>query len=129
MKKFLHLLLAFALAFALVLGGCANTSTSSGSTTTAATQDSPRTVAYKTLATLSKTYTATMKSIADLYNQGLVDDTVKAKAIQYGNAFKQAHDAAITAVESGGSFDTAGVTAALTSLLTFVQPYLTKAVK
>ena len=28
-----------------------------------------------------------MKSIADLHKQGLVDDSVKAKAIQYGTDF------------------------------------------
>ncbi len=52
-----------------------------------ATQDSPGTVAYKTLVSANKTYTATMKSIADLYKQGLVADKVKANAIQYGTDF------------------------------------------
>ena len=67
-----------------------------------------------------------MKSIADLHKQGLVDDSVKAKAIQYGTDFKRAHDLAITAVEAKDYNAVAGVSIALWILLDFVQPYLIK---
>jgi hypothetical protein len=112
----------------LLLFGCIGPSASlpGASGQQAAAQDSARTTAYKTLASANKTYTAAMKSIADLYKQGIVDEAVKARAIEYGNAFKQAHDLAITAVEAGDYHKVAGVSAALANLLDFVQPYLIK---
>jgi ABC-type glycerol-3-phosphate transport system substrate-binding protein len=94
----------------------------------AAVQDSPKTVAYKSLATMSKTYTTTMQTIADLYKQGLVNDQIKAQAIKYGNAFKKAEDQVITQMEAGGDFSLSGVSAALADLLALAQPYLLKAV-
>jgi hypothetical protein len=82
-----------------------------------------RTVAYKTLARANKTYTATMKSIADPYKQGLV-----AKRSRPGpfNTAPTSHDLAITAVEARDYNLVAGVSIALASPLDFVQPQLIK---
>jgi hypothetical protein len=92
----------------------------------AAAQDSPRTVAYKSLATMNKTYNATMKSFADLYRQKLIDDQVKAKAIEYGTAFQRAYNKAVDAAENDDFGSISGVSVALADLLDFVQPYLVK---
>jgi len=91
-----------------------------------AAQDSPRTVAYKSLATMNKTYNATMKSFADLYRQKLIDDQVKAKAIEYGTAFQRAYNKAVDAAENDDFSSISGVSVALAELLDIVQPYLIK---
>lgn len=92
----------------------------------AGVQDTPRTVAYKSLATMNKTYNATMKSFADLYRQKLIDDQVKTKAIEYGTAFQRAYNKALDAAENDDFSSVSGVSMALTELLDFVQPYLIK---
>ncbi len=91
-----------------------------------AAQDSPRTVAYKSLATMNKTYNATMKSLGDLYRQKLIDDQVKAKAIEYGTAFQRAYNEALEAAENDDFSSISGVSVALANLLDFVRPYVVK---
>ena len=83
-------------------------------------------MAYKSLATMNKTYNATMKSFADLYRQKLIDDQVKAKAIEYGTAFQRAYNQAVDAAENDDFSFISGVSVALAELLDFVQPYLIK---
>ncbi|MEW6657263.1 MAG: hypothetical protein AB1424_01255 [Thermodesulfobacteriota bacterium] len=113
---------------ALVLpGGCAGPASNAPGTTSHETaQDSPRTVAYKSLATMNKTYNATMKSLADLYRQKLVDDQVKARAIEYGTVFQRAYNKALDAAEYDDFSSISGVSVALAELIDFVQPYLIK---
>jgi hypothetical protein len=121
----------FALAILTILflvAGCAGQASNAPSAPPqqAAVQDSPRTVAYKSLATMNKTYNATMKSFADLYRQKLIDDQVKAKAIEYGTAFQRAYNKAVDAAEKDDFGSISGVSVALADLLDFVQPYLIK---
>jgi hypothetical protein len=92
----------------------------------AKTQESPKVVAFKTLATAGKTYNATMKSLGDLYRQKLIDDQVKAKAIEYGTAFQRAYNQALDAAEKDDFSSVSGVSVALAELMDFVQPYLSK---
>jgi len=92
----------------------------------AAAQDSPRTVAYKSLATMNKTYNATMKSLGDLYRQKLIDEQVKNKAVEYGTVFQRAYNKALDAAENDDFSSVSGVSVALADLLDFVQPYLLK---
>ncbi len=122
---------------ALVLGilmtpilavGCAGPAgnTTGGASQQAAVQDSPRTVAYKTLATMNKTYNATMNSLGDLYRQKLIDEQVKTKAIEYGTVFQRAYNKALDAAKNDDFGSVSGVSVALAELLDFVQPYLVK---
>ncbi len=119
--------LVILVALVLVVG-CAGPAgnTLSGAPPQVATQDSPRTVAYKSLATMNKTYNATMKSLGDLYRQKLIDDQVKAKAIEYGTVFQRAYNKALDAAENDDLSSISGVSVALADLLDFVQPYLVK---
>jgi ABC-type glycerol-3-phosphate transport system substrate-binding protein len=111
-----------------LLAGCAGQAGNSpGAPSQQATaQESPKVVAYKTLATAGKTYNATMKSLGDLYRQKLIDDQVKAKAIEYGTAFQHAYNQALDAAEKNDFSSVSGVSVALADLLDFVQPYLIK---
>jgi|GEM_PF-3084593 ABC-type glycerol-3-phosphate transport system substrate-binding protein len=122
---------AFALVILLTLVlavGCAGTTGNAPNSPLqqAVAQDSPRTVAYKSLATMNKTYNATMRSLAELYRQKLIDEQVKAKAIEYGTAFQQAYNKALDAAENDDFGSISGVSMALAELLDFVQPYLIK---
>jgi hypothetical protein len=119
--------LAILMTLFLVIGCAGQASNAPGDPSQqAAVQDSPRTVAYKSLATMNKTYSATMKSFADLYRQNLIDDQVKAKAIEYGTAFQRAYNKAVDAAENDDFSPISGVSVALADLLDFVQPYLIK---
>jgi hypothetical protein len=111
-----------------LLAGCAGQAGNApGAPSQQATaQESPKIVAYKTLATAGKTYNATMKSLGDLYRQKLIDDRVKAKAIEYGMAFQRAYNQALDAAENDDFSSVSGVSVALADLLDFVQPYLSK---
>jgi hypothetical protein len=114
-------------AIVLVVGCAGQASNTTGAPSQqVSVQDSPRTVAYKSLATMNKTYNATMKSFADLYRQKLIDDQVKAKAIEYGTAFQRAYNMAVDAAEKDDFSSISGVSMALAQLLDFVQPYLIK---
>ena len=55
---------------------------------------------YKSLATAGTAYDTAMKSIADLHKQGVVDDDVKAKAIELGNYFWSAYHTAVDTLET-----------------------------
>lgn len=119
----LTILVMFAMT-SLFLNGCASSGATSSGTTAAAPQDSAQTTAYKALRTAADTYDVTMKSVASLYRQGVINADVKDKAIQYGNTFRTAYNAAIDVMEAGGTPSTATVSAALADLLKFVQPYM-----
>jgi ABC-type glycerol-3-phosphate transport system substrate-binding protein len=119
--------LVILMALFLVAGCAGQASKAQGAPTQqAAVQDSPRTVAFKSLATMNKTYNATMKSLADLYRQKLIDEQVKGKAIEYGTAFQRAYNKALDAAENDDFSSISGVSMALADLLDFVQPYLIK---
>lgn len=120
------LALAILMAFFLVSGCAGQASNAPGAQSQQAAQDSPRTVAYKSLATMNKTYNATMRSFADLYRPKLIDEQVKAKAIEYGTAFQRAYNKAVDAAENDDFSSVSGVSVALADLLDFVQPYLFK---
>jgi hypothetical protein len=111
-----------------LLAGCAGQAGNAPGTPAqqATAQESPKAVAYKTLATAGKTYNATMKSLGDLYRQKLIDDQVKSKAIEYGTAFQRAYNQALDAAENDDFSSVSGVSVALADLLDFVQPYLIK---
>jgi len=111
-----------------LIAGCAGQTGNAPSAPSqqAAAPESPRTVAYKSLATANKTYTATMKSFADLYRQKLIDDQIKAKAIEYGRDFQRAYNKALDAAENDDFSSVSAVSVALADLLDFVQPYLIK---
>ncbi len=128
-KAFVRKALALVVLVTLVLvAGCAGTAGNAlgAPSQQTAAQDSPRTVAYKSLATMNKTYNATMKSLGDLYRQKLIDDRVKAKAIEYGTVFQSAYNKALDAAENDDFSSISGVSMALAELLDFVQPYLAK---
>lgn len=80
--KRLNFLIAFlvVLAFALIQGCNGDFTTS----------------AYKTLSTTATVYDTSMKAAADLHRQGLVSDQEKAEVIEFGNKYRQAHQAAVT---------------------------------
>lgn len=129
MKKALEGAIALVVLMTFVLAaGCAGPAVNApgAQSQQAAAQDSPRTVAYKSLATMNKTYNATMKSLADLYRQKLIDDQVKAKAIEYGTVFQLAYNKALDAADNNDFGSISGVSVALADLLDFVQPYLIK---
>lgn len=109
------------LTVAVLLAGCGGQAVTQGGS-----QDSPKVTAYKTLASVAKTYDQTMQAVADLYKQGLVDDKTKAQAIAYGQAFVKAYNLAIDAVEAGDNGAVAAVSTALAEFLAFVKPYLVK---
>lgn len=48
-------------------------------------------VTYKTMVTAAITYDVAMKSVADLYSQGLVSEECKAQVIHYGTEFWKAY--------------------------------------
>ena len=54
--------------------------------------------AYKTLSSSATVYDTSMKAAADLHIQGLVSDQEKAEIIEFGNKYRQAHQAAVTAL-------------------------------
>jgi len=112
----------------LILAGCAGQSGNAPASQAqqAATQDSPQTTAYKALRLAADTYDATMKTMASLYKQGIINADVKAQAIKYGNVFRTAYGRAIDVLESGGTPSMATVSAALADLLNFLQPHLTQ---
>ena len=94
-----------------------------------------QTEAYKTLLVSQTTYDTTLTIAADLYKQGKLTDEQKATIIQYGNQYKQFHNAAVGALlrfhESNDSSDEADylknislASAWLVEMLTFIQPYL-----
>jgi GTP cyclohydrolase III len=56
--------------------------------------------AYKTLSTTATVYDTSMKAAADLHRQGLVSDQEKAEIIEFGNKYRQAHQAAVTALSA-----------------------------
>lgn len=95
--------------------------------------ETPKTIAYKTLATAATSYDNGMKAIADMWAnktkdaQGniIVTDAVKAKAIEYGRLYKQTYDRTLTAVEAG-NYDVSAVSQALADFLGYIQPYLVK---
>lgn len=123
MKRFLVPFMVLA----LLTGGCATTSTTSPGTSAVVQQDSPQVVAYKSLRTAGQTYDATMKAMADLYRQKIIDDAVKARAIEYGRSFKVAYNVAIDILEKGGTPDLTMVTDSLMDLVNLIQPYMAKA--
>jgi ABC-type glycerol-3-phosphate transport system substrate-binding protein len=128
-KVFVRKAFALVVLVTLVLvAGCAGTAGNApgGPSQQTMTQDSPRTVAYKSLATMNKTYNATMRSLADLYRQKLIDDQVKGKAVEYGTAFQQAYNKALDAAENDDFSSISGVSVALAELLDFIQPHLVK---
>ena len=128
-KELVRKALALVFLMTLVLvGGCAGPAGNApgASSQQSSAQDSPRTMAYKSLATMNKTYNSTMKSLGDLYRQKLIDDQVKGKAIEYGKAFQQAYNKALDAAENDDFSSISGVSVALANLLDFVQPYLVK---
>ena len=51
------------------------------------TEDDYTLTIYKTLVTSAVVYDVTMKSVADLYEKGIVDEAFKADAIAYGEKF------------------------------------------
>jgi hypothetical protein len=123
----LAILMAIILVLSLVAGCAGQAGNATGAPSQQATaQESPKAMAYKTLATAGKTYNATMKSLGDLYRQKLIDDQVKAKAIEYGTAFQRAYNKALEAAENDDFSSVSGVSMALADLLDFVQPYLIK---
>lgn len=111
---------------ALIAGCASQTSNASGTPATTATQDSPQTVAYKSLRSAADTYDATMKTVASLYKQGIINADTKTKAIHYAIIFRTAYGQAIDVLEAGGTPSVATVSAALTDLLQFIQPYITQ---
>jgi ABC-type glycerol-3-phosphate transport system substrate-binding protein len=126
-KKACALAILLATIISLVAGCAGQAGNAPGAPSPQATaQESPKVVAYKTLATAGKTYNATMKSLGDLYRQKLIDDQVKAKAIEYGSAFQRAYNQALDAAEKDDFSSVSGVSVALAELLDFVQPYLVK---
>jgi hypothetical protein len=132
-KAFIRKALALAILMATILvlflvAGCAGQAGNApGAPAQQATaQESPKAMAYKTLAMAGKTYNATMKSLGDLYRQKLIDDQVKARAIEYGTAFQHAYNQALDAAEKDDFSSVSGVSVALADLLDFVQPYLVK---
>lgn len=112
----------------VLIAGCAGSAgiNPGASSHQTAAQDSPRTVAYKSLATMNKTYNAVMKSLGDLYRQKLIDEQIKARAIEYGTAFQRAYNMALDAAENDDFGSISGVSVALAELLDYVQPYLVK---
>jgi hypothetical protein len=126
-RKACALAIMLATIISLVAGCAGQAGNAQGAPSQQATAlESPKVVAYKTLATAGKTYNATMKSLGDLYHQKLIDDQVKAKAIEYGTAFQRAYNKALDAAENDDFSSVSGVSLALADLLDFVQPYLIK---
>ena len=56
--------------------------------------------AYKTLSIAADTYDGSMRSAADLYNRGLLDDAGKQNIIDMGRKYKIAHRTATSALEA-----------------------------
>ncbi len=123
-KAFVRKALALAILLALIAGCAGQASNTSGTPATTATQDSPQTVAYKSLRSAADTYDATMKTVASLFKQGIINTDTKAKAIQYATIFRTAYGKAIDVLEAGGTPSVVAVSAALTDLLKFIQPYM-----
>ncbi len=128
-KAFVRKALALAILLALIAGCAGQASNTAGTPATTGTQDSPQTVAYKSLRSAADTYEATMKTVASLYRQGIINADTKAKAIQYAAIFRTAYSQAIDVLEAGGTPSVVAVSAALTDLLQFIQPYITQGSK
>ncbi len=119
----------FALAILLALiAGCAGQASNAPDAPSqqASVHDSPQTVAFKSLRSAADTYDATMKTVASLYKQGIINTDTKAKAIQYATIFRTAYGKAIDVLEAGGTPSVVAVSAALTDLLQFIQPYVSQ---
>jgi hypothetical protein len=79
--------------FALLVGGCATTSTS----TTA--EDSPTVTAHATLASLQLAYEGALGAAGTAYKQGLISEEVKDKILIIGNLYWNSHQLATIALE------------------------------
>jgi len=93
--------------------------------------------AYRTLGAAGATYDAAMKSLADLYDKGVIGNAEKTKAIEYGGyfwaAYHTAADAMVVYMETENAADEARVTKAMAMLsqalsrfMDVVQPMLAK---
>jgi len=55
---------------------------------------------YRSLSTAGETYDATMKSAADLYRKGVIDDEQKAKIVEIAIKYKMSYDIAVDALDA-----------------------------
>ena len=92
---------------------------------------------YRALTIGYQGYDVALSGMGDLYRDGLIGEDVKNKAIEYGRAYKVAHNEAVRALaayeERGGteakdaylkaSLD---ASAALARLINYAKPYLVK---
>ena len=95
--------------------------------------------AYRTLSTSAVTYDASMKTLADLYKQGVIGPEEKATAIEMGTVFWAAYHTAVdaliayekTAGTAGGEKAEAALIefqGVLVSFLNYARPLLLKGV-
>lgn len=108
-RKFIALLIVL-----LLLAGCA----------TAGTGSSAKATAWKSLMTGKQTYDLAFNTLSALDKQGKLPADIKAKAIQYGTIYMNAHNAAVQALLEDKTPEMAGVTAALNAFLAIVSPYI-----
>lgn len=81
---------------------------------------------YKTLSSAATVYDRSMKSIADLYKQGLIDDDIKDEAIRLGNIFWASYHPAVEALKAYESSSTpADKESAEAKLMAFQRNYTT----
>jgi len=92
---------------------------------------------YRAMSAAASTYDASMRSLADLYDRGIVGDAEKEKAILYGGYFWAAYqttaEAMVAYMEGGSATDQERVTRAMVLLsealgkfMEIVQPMLQK---
>ncbi len=116
-------LLALMLVVLLLVVGCTGKQGLSQSPSSPQVQDSPQTLAWRTLMTNKQVYDATFQALALLDKQGKLPAKVKAKVIKLGNVYLSAHNQAVQALLDGKmpSMDT--VKAALDAYLVYSGPY------
>ena len=90
---------------------------------------------YKLLLTSQVSYDTGMKIAADLYRQGRISDSEKARVIEVGTIYAEAHNASVKALASYEKTKSAAdqerltaqievATTALSKLLELLRPYL-----
>ena len=92
---------------------------------------------YRALTVSYQGYDVALSGMGDLYREGLIGEDVKTQAIEYGRAYKVAHNEAVRALaayeERGGAEAkdaylqaAQDASAALARLINYAKPYLVK---
>ena len=87
-------------------------------------QESPKTLALKTLNMDKQIYDSTFKALALLDSQGKLPAKIKSEAIRLGNLYMKAHNLAVQALLADGTANLATVRAALDLFLDVATPYM-----